>query len=324
MLTESEKKDIENWRHGLKDNILLQLSIKDDYAGSQIHKFCSELSDLVPEIVLKNEKEEDVQLSGIMVGMNISYHAVPISNELVPFLNALSSTPSLPEDVTAELKSILTGITTPAVLKIYMSPQCPFCTKVVTRCLSLARVNSAIKITVIDGYLFPEQAAEDNIRSVPTLILDDSFRWTGSIDLEELIKVIEQRDPMLLGIETFKSIIHEGRAKELSEMMADRGQVFPAFFELLLNKNWTVRLGAMAAFEYLAEESPDLCHMVNLELCKQFPDMEDQIQGDIIYLMGESGDGSVLPFLKRVLNGTYAPEVKDAAADAIDQLSCST
>ncbi len=317
MLTDREKTEIGNWRQGLKNNTLLRLSIKDDDAGRQMQMFCSELAGHVPEITLKHEKEEDA-LSWIMIGQNISYHAVPLSNEFMPFLRALSSTSFPSENMSGELRSILSQITTPAALKIYVSPDCPFCPQVVTRCLAIARMNHAINVSVIDGCLFPEQAAKDSIRSVPTLILDDSFRWTGAVDLEELINVIEQRDPVLLGVETIKNIIHEGQAEELAEMMAARGEIFPAFLEVLTDIKWNVRLGAMAVFEYLIEKSQDLCRRINIELCNRFPDQDDRVKGDIIYLLGESGDQSMIPFIKSLINGPFPQEVREAAADALD------
>lgn len=317
ILTDREKTDIENWRHEIKEDILLQLSIKDDNAGRQMQEFCSELAELVPQIILKHGNE-DIEFSGIMIRQNISYHAVPLSREFMPFLSALSSTAFPPEGISGELRSILSQTTTPAMLKVYVSPHCPFCPNTVTQCLAIAGINNSISVSVIDGYLFPGQAAKDNVRSVPTLVLDNRFRWTGSVDLKELINVIAQRDPVLFGVETLKNIIHEGRAEELAEMMAERGEVFPALLEVLTDIKWNVRLGAMATFEYLIEKSPDLCRRINMELCNRFPDQDDRIKGDIIYLLGESGDQSMVPFLKSLINGSFSQEVREAAADALD------
>jgi hypothetical protein len=127
---------------------------------------------------------------------------------------------------------------------------------------------------------------------------------------------------MLIGAEIFKNIIHDGRAEEVAEMMVSRGQVFPAFLELLTENNWTDRLGAMAAFEYLVEKSPDLCHRINIALCDRFQqNPEDRIKGDILYLLGESGDRSVIPFLLSVIKGKFSPEVVEAAEDALDNFS---
>ena len=324
ILTENEIRNIEEWRHGLKNDILLQLSIKDSEAGRQISAFCTELADLVPEISLKNIRDEDLSISGIMIGRNIIYCAVPVSNEFVPFLDALSPVASAINDIPHKLQSALLKIKTPAMLKIYISPHCTFCPRAVTQCLTLARANPVIEITVIDGSLYPEQAARDKIRSVPTLILDDSFRWTGSIDLEELINVIAERDPMLLGAETFKNIIHDGRAEEVADMMFARGQVFPAFLDLITDTKWTVRLGAMAAYAYLADRSPGLCNKVNVDLCDRFMDLDYTVQGDVIFLLGESGDRSVIPFLDSIIKGNFAPEVIEAALDAMANFSITS
>lgn len=318
ILTNDERADIEKWRSTVTEEILLQLFINKDDAGRQILAFCTEMADLVPEIILETAGESDDVLSKIMIGHNISYSALPHKNELEPFLGALSARGFLGAHIPDLLEPVITNISIPVMLKIYVSPDCPFCPGVVSQSLAAARLNPVINVSVIDGSLYPEQAARDNIRSVPALILDDSFRWTGEVDPEELIRMITERDPLNLGADTLRNIIHDGRAEEVAEMMVNRGKVFPAFVELLIDINWTVRLGAMAVFEYLVEKSPELCHEVNVELGERFPDQDSRVQGDIIYLMGESSDPAVRPFLEKVIKGDFTPEVIESAMDALD------
>ncbi len=317
ILSDSEKADIEKWRSALREDIRLQLFIQDDDAGRRLHAFCIELAGIVPEIILARITGRDADLSEIIISPNISYSAVPLQNELAPFLDTLSMKASSTIHASERFRAALSHIKIPAILKIYVTPQCPFCPQVVTRCLAIARLNRFIQVRVIDCSLYQEQAAQDKIRSVPTVILDDSLRWTGSVDTEELIRMISTRDTMLLGKESIKNIIHDGRAEEVAKMMAGRGQVFPAFVELLTDNNWTVRLGAMAAFEYLVEKSPELCHEINIQLCELFSGLEDRIQGDIAYLLGESRDSTVVTFLEKIIRGAFAPEVIEAASDAL-------
>ncbi len=222
-----------------------------------------------------------------------------------------------------EMKSVLTGINTPATLKIYTSPHCPFCPKVAAKCRAIAKINPVINVHVIDGSVFPDKALKDNVRSVPTLILDDGFRWTGEVKIEELITMIAKRDPVYISAETFMSIISDGGAEEVSDMMIARNEIFPAFIELLTDIKWTVRLGAMASYEYLAQKDKELCHTLNIMLCEKFKKFDEPIQGDLVYLMGESGDKSVIPFIESVICSNGSDEVKEAAQDALSNLNIS-
>jgi HEAT repeat protein len=104
-------------------------------------------------------------------------------------------------------------------------------------------------------------------------------------------------------------------------MMADNGTVFPAFLELLIHEKWSVRLGAMVSFEHLAEMSMELSSRIIASLWDRFPDLDDQIRGDVLYLMGESRNPEATPILKSVLDGDYSSELKEAAQEAMESLS---
>jgi hypothetical protein len=202
-----------------------------------------------------------------------------------------------------------------------MSPQCPHCPRAVTQCLALADAGVSCHVFVIDGELFPEPAEQDGVRPVPTVILDQAFRWTGSVQTEELVNMIAHRDPSRLGPDSLEQMLHEGRAEDLARMMSERGEVFPAFLDLLVNPKWPVRLGAMVTFQHLAEGRASLASQVSLSLWHLFPRVDDTIKGDILYVLGKSGDPSLLPLLDSVLEGPHPDEVKDAARDAVRSLS---
>jgi alkyl hydroperoxide reductase subunit AhpF len=74
-------------------------------------------------------------------------------------------------------------------------------------------MDKKLQLTIIDGTLFPEMMQTYQIRSVPTLLLDEQFRWTGSIPLEELIDTINTRDPAALGSASLESYHKRGRRR---------------------------------------------------------------------------------------------------------------
>jgi len=49
--------------------------------------------------------------------------------------------------------------------------------------------------------------------------------------------------------------------------------------------------------------------------------VNDQVKGDILYVLGESKDPSVIPKLKSVSNGPYSGEVLEAAIEALEKFS---
>jgi hypothetical protein len=181
----------------------------------------------------------------------------------------------------------------------------------------LAAQQKMIHLKVIDAVMFSEKAKADGVSSVPTVFLDDQFRWTGSVQLPEIIDVMLNRDPSQLSGETLKQILYDGKASELARMMADYGKVFPGLYELLTNTMWPVRLGAMVTMEYLAGLRSDLTAEVIEELWRRFDQVEDAVKGDILYLFGETRPENAREKLEAVIRGDYAQMVKDSASDAL-------
>ena len=246
---------------------------------------------------------------------NVGYQAVPMGKELQPFLSMLSN-----EDGLLSFQNKLRQIRVPALLKVYIMPRCPFCPAAVKQMLCLAKANESIKLTIIDGAFFPEMAASDKIQSAPTVLLDDQFYWTGSIRIEELVDMILNRDPSRLSASSLKAMFKEGNALDVARMMLDSGKIFSAFNELLVHKKWPVRLAAMVAFEIIAEENHTLVHHTLPYLWDCFLTAEDTVKGDILYLMGKSGNKGVVQKLETVLNGSYGADVKEAAREALEAL----
>jgi hypothetical protein len=321
-MTPEEEQIIRVWGKSLQEKKTISFVRTRDEAGKQIEAFCEKLSRLVPHVQIKPpEGEGDLSAPEIRVRPNLRYQALPLGRELEPFLKGIHSLDPLAEDLPPSVREALHQVVVPATLKVYVTSQCPFCPLIVSRCLALAEAHPDIQVLVIDGLLFPDVAEIDQVRSVPTLILDDGFRWTGSVDLEELVTMILKRDPAKLGQESLKQMLESGRAADLTRMMILGDTVFPALLDLLGHPKWSIRLGAMVVFEELAEKRPDLASRVAADLWERFSDLEEGAQGDVLYLFGQSRDPALISRLKSVLGGTYPPEVKEAAAEAIETLS---
>jgi hypothetical protein len=191
----------------------------------------------------------------------------------------------------------------------------------VRRLITLPMTDENLQLTIIDGTLFPEMVQTRRIRAVPTILLDDQFRWTGSVPLQELIDTINTRDPVSLRPASLESIIKEGGAGRLAAMMLEAEKLFPAFYDLLTHNKWPIRLGAMVVMEEIAGKNPDLAAEALSPLWDRFHEASDQIQGDILYIFGEIGDPRSVSWLETVLSGNFDREVKEAAREAAAKIS---
>ena len=320
-MTPEDEAIITEWYRKVDGEIRIGLNLTEDDRSKQIQAFCGDLGRLAPGLHIEEEHKDGKQPPEISIGKNISYQAVPLGKELDPFLTALSGRDTLATELASPLRDTLDQIRTPAILKIYIAPQCPFCPQVVNRLLTLSASQSLVYIVVVDGALFPERAENDHIRSVPTVILDDEFRWTGMIQLEELVHMMVSRDPSKLAADSLRKIIEEGNASALAQMMIESGKIYPAFLDLLTHEKWPVRLGAMVTLEFLAEEHKEMALQVIAPLWDRFSEVDDRVKGDILYVFGECDDRSVIPKINTVLNGPYSGEVLEAAEEALEKFS---
>jgi hypothetical protein len=309
----------------LKQDIRLRL-VKTRHEGSRpLEGFCVALQKAVPKIHVVHEKDESDAPSELRIHSRIRYRAVPLGRELVPFLEALSwifngpPLPSLPGS------SLLDKLTMPAELKLYIAEQCPFCPGVVQSLLPLAISSEWIQVTVIDAGLCMEEARSDRIQSVPTLVLDEQFHWTGTVKIQEVLEAIIHRDPSRLEADTLMNMIADGNAGLLSNMMLEKNMVFPALLDLLVHPKWPVRLGAMVALETIAGEKPELAQQTMVPLWDRFDAADDKVKGDILYLVGEIDNGATIERLQDVLNKrlNYDSEIIEAAEEALEkQINC--
>ena len=319
-MTPHDEAIIKKWNSEIRHNIRIRLSLTEDEQSKMFRAYCDHLMRIAPQIRIENDAEEDVNAPMIRIGKNIRYQALPQGNELEPFLSVLSDSPRSVNRIAASLQDQLDKIKVPALLKAYITPTCPFCPAAVKQLLSITQANESIQLTIIDASLFPKMAETDHIQSTPTVLLDDQFRWTGSIQLPEILDMAVNRDPSKLSVLSLKNMFVEGNALGVAQMMIDSGKIFPAFIETLTHTQWPVRLGAMVAFEAIVEKNKSLAARVISPLWEHFKKADERIQGDIVYLLGESGDTSVIPKLKSVLDGPHDPEIKEAVIEALEKL----
>jgi len=325
---------IQNWDQTLEKSIKIKLILADHAQDNQFINFTNQFINMTSNISIESKKGEN-PLPGFLLKENITYSALPLGKELEPFLETLSqingehkmlskSILQTPDKINTD-KINTDKINTDKIdirvsLKLYIALECPHCPNVVRTVIPLALHYSKINLHIIDGSLFPETAQKDSVMSAPCLILDDDFRWTGSVHPQEIVKMIINRDPSQLSAQTLKTILEQGDAAWIAQQMIKKGKIFDAFIKLLLHKTWSVRLGAMVIVEELSETEPNLAALLCPSLILLFDGKDIPIQGDILYALGEAGDGKTKEWLLQKLPKLVHPDLIDAATEALDSL----
>ena len=314
-----EEKQIFQFNSQLSRDIQLRLVKTRNESGRNIEDFCTALQQTAPKVHIIHEKEDSDIPTELRIHPRIRYRSVPLGRELGPFLKTLmwsfdiQTPPSAPP--------LLSDLALPAELKLYVSAHCPFCPGIVESLIPLALSSIWVRLTVTDAGLFMDEARKDHIQSVPTLVMDSQFRWTGTVSILEVIDVMIHRDPSRLESDTLMNMIADGNAGLLAQMMLEKGMIFPALLDLLVHPKWPVRLGAMVALETVAAEKPALAQKMAAPLWDRFDVVDDKVKGDILYLVGEIDTGASLGRIQDILNrkADYDVEIIEAADEAFEK-----
>lgn len=322
LITPQDEQTIRQWAARQTWPITLYLARGEGHPGEKLAQFCDEFKALTPQVEIRKVPDEPFRAPAIIIGRheNIAYQALPKGKELLPFLEALSAA----AHPAAPLRNGIAPaarIELPAELSVFIAQQCPHCPYIVAQLLSLADENPPLRLTVIDGFLFDNQAKTLGIRSVPTLILDNDLRWTGQMNMSEVIRQCVQRDPAQLSAASLRQIIESGEAARVAALMSANDRIFPAFIDLLVHERWPVRLGAMVTVEYLADEAPDLAARLIAPLWKRFADLDARVQGDVLQVLAQVKNHDVKEYLEEIVSGDYDKSVKEAAAEELETWS---
>lgn len=310
---------IREWGKQLSQALAIRLKTTSDSRTADFERFFGEFAEYSGNTRIIREEGGEDELPAILVSPSLTYHALPHDRELAPFLDILANSLGAGEPPDAALQKRLAQVSWPADVKVFIAAACPHCPETVRRIAPLALHRPWIQISIVDGVLFPELADPLGIRAVPTILLDGAFRWTGSMDMNEFLETMIHRDGALLPASALKTLLKEGQADRLAEMMIERGTIFPAFTDLVTHPEWSVRLGAVVVVEEIVDQNPGLAASILPPLWERFSAVDTTVKGDILYLTGLAGSPEVWGnSLQAVLGSDLPEDVKDGAREALD------
>ncbi|MCU0557838.1 MAG: thioredoxin family protein [Desulfobacterales bacterium] len=308
-MTPTDKECIRIFARQLKHPVRLDLITTADPQTARLAAFCELLNGLIPRLQLTTVDGGQTALPGIAAGSRFLFHEVPEGSALPPFLKAMAAA--------GEEETAVADGTGRELLQVFVAPGCPFCPRVVDQAVDLVAHDTRLRLEVWDAALFPEKAAACGVRSVPTVLLGMRFRWTGAVSAAEIREACEVLAKGVLGAAAMQRMIEEGNAFEMVRLFQENGATAPAFLDLLTHPALPLRLGAMAVMETLAETDPRLAGGVLPSLWERFGTAETAVKGDILYVIGEVGDGRWESTLAVIVDSAGDAEVRAAAAEAL-------
>lgn len=296
----------------------LKLVLTRDARSQDLERFVAVLETHWPALAIERLRADDDGPPFMDVGNGFRFQGLPEETKLPPFLDVLTADLEPPDEVFSDY---LARMALSDELRLYIAAPCPFCPQAVRQWAALAWAGPNLRVRVVDGTLFPEEATRDGVQAVPTLVMDRDWRWSGDIPVEDVLRQLADRDPSKLSIDALEGLLKEGQAAILATAMQRHGAIFPAFVDLLTHPKWPIRLGAMVAMEALIESDPELSKTIVPLVMQRFPALDEGARGDALYVLGEAGDHETLTLLQALSLQGAGEELKQAAHEAADSIA---
>ena len=180
--------------------------------GSGEHPKRAELLDFLSQIastsdkIIFNETDTDASLPSpisfkIMTegkDTGIIFSGIPGGHEFTSLVLAILQSGGHTLKLDEGIQKLVKRINQPLTFQTYISLSCHNCPDVVQALNQFALLNDNITNEMIDGGLFQEQVAANNIQGVPAVFLNGKPFANGKVDTAKLIEKLQEQYPDLL------------------------------------------------------------------------------------------------------------------------------
>lgn len=203
-------------------------------------------------------------------------------------------------------------------LLLFVGAGCPVCPHQVRSAATVALASPNVVLEVVDAAQEPELAAQYEIRSVPTTVVDDELIMMGVVQPGELaLRLVERQGPDAAK-RVFQALLGSGGTTPAAERLAD-GRATDAFLELWASADAEQRIALIAVAEESLLYDP-------FGLAPIVPRLADALEGDgpvatdeahradTAELLGKTGDDDARDILEGLTNDPSSMVASQAEA----------
>ena len=179
------------------DIILFTQALNCEYCQETetLMKELSEISDKI-KLTIKNFAidKEDVErykidkVPAIIVGNErIRYFGIPAGYEFSVLIEDIVEVSRKEPMLSQSALERISQIQTPVDIKVFVTPTCPYCPRMVKYAHSAALANPMIKGEMIEATEFPELATRYSVYGVPKTIINDRIEIEGAVPEDHFV-----------------------------------------------------------------------------------------------------------------------------------------
>jgi len=207
LLSEEDKKIImsDYWSR-LDHNVKLIYINKKDTSNCQycdiIKQLYNELTGMSEKLSLEeyfyeeldNELMERFKIKSapvvIIQGKNkglIKFYGIPSGMEFPSFIETIVKASKGETDLPQEIINEVTNIEKDVNIKVFVTPTCPYCPKMVSTSYMFAMLNEKIDAEAWESIEFPDIARDYGVHAVPKVVINDEVSWEGMVPPDYLL-----------------------------------------------------------------------------------------------------------------------------------------
>jgi len=120
----------------------------------------------------------------------VRYYGAPLGGELPTLLEAIRMTVSGESGLSEPNRAKLRSLTTPVELKVFFTPSCGYCPRMVSLANRLAVESPLISAVAIDATEYPDLVQRYGVNGVPKTVINDTAEIVGAVTEDELVAAV--------------------------------------------------------------------------------------------------------------------------------------
>ncbi len=203
-IDEATREQVQEMFSEMVDDVTIHLFIKDHDC-----LYCNDVKDMVEQVAELSNKvtvnehkgsldEKDAKEMGVehtpaivlhgKKPYNVKFYGIPAGHEFGALIGSIidvsTGTAPLPTDVIEDIASI----EKPINIKVFVTPQCPYCPNMTRLAHQAAIINPLISAEMIESLEFQEETAKYGVYGVPKTILNETVTIEGLSPIEMFVE----------------------------------------------------------------------------------------------------------------------------------------
>lgn len=196
MLDANIKAQLQSYFTKLRRPIVLKAALDGSQDSANIEALLKEVAELSDKISYEVESDASVRRPSFTVSPQgghegIRFACLPMGHEFTSFVLALLQTGGHPAKISDEQARQISALAGVLNFEIFISLSCHNCPEVVQALNLISILNSNASVTIIDGALFRDEAAQRNVMAVPTVFLNGQPFLSGRRELSEILAKLD-------------------------------------------------------------------------------------------------------------------------------------